>query len=115
MKHLFGLLLIGLCLVGCQKNPPCYSFTCEPDTLTMHPGETAELTLTLTPKLKKEPVPVYSTLDSLVATVSEDGMVKAVGYGETLIKVRCSFNGYSPLATCLVLVPDPEATGQDQQ
>lgn len=100
-------LMVILCMVGCQKNPPVYTYTCEPDTLTLRPGEKASLTVTLTPELKKnQPTNIFSSTDTLVATVSAEGEVTALNYGRAVVKVRCTFNGYSPLATCLVLVPD---------
>ena len=66
---------------------PCTGITLDKDTLTIARGETATLTATVEPADTTDKV-VWSSADKTIATV-ENGVVNAVGLGETTITVTC--------------------------
>lgn len=66
---------------------PCTGITLDKDTLTIARGETATLTATTLPADTTDKV-VWSSADKTIATV-ENGVVTAVGLGETTITATC--------------------------
>ncbi len=66
---------------------PCTGITLDKDTLTIARGETATLTATVEPADTTDKV-VWSSADKTIATV-ENGVVNAVGLGETTITATC--------------------------
>lgn len=77
---------------------PCTGITLDRDTLTIARGETATLTATVEPADTTDKV-VWSSKDKTIATV-KDGVVTAVGQGETTITATCG----NQTATCKVIV-----------
>ncbi len=53
---------------------------------------------------------IYRSLDSSIITVTEDGLVTAVGFGETIVEIT-TYSGVS--AYCRFIVPEPNATIQE--
>lgn len=99
MKKTILITLFGisaLILGSCTKSQPeeidnteeVVSVSLHPSELTMVPGETSQLELTVLPESIMESVtPVYSSDDESVATVSQSGLVTAVAEGSAVITV----------------------------
>lgn len=84
---------------------PCTGITLDKDTLTIARGETATLTATVEPADTTDKV-VWSSENDSIATV-ENGVVTAVGQGETTITATCG----GKTATCKVIVNKASLTG----
>ena len=85
---------------------PCTGIKLDRDTLTIARGETAKLTATVEPADTTDKV-VWSSGDDGIATV-ENGVVTAVGLGETTITATCG----GKTATCKVIVNKATLTGE---
>lgn len=85
---------------------PCTGITLDKDTLTIARGETATLTATVEPTDTTDKV-VWSSKDKTIATV-ENGVVTAVGLGETTITATCG----NQTASCKVIVNKAFLTGE---
>lgn len=85
---------------------PCTDITLNKDTLTIARGETATLTATVEPADTTDNV-AWSSADNTIATV-KDGVVTAVGQGETTITATCG----NQTATCKVIVNKATLTGE---
>ena len=84
---------------------PCTGITLDKDTLTIARGETATLTATVEPTDTTDKV-VWSSKDDNIATV-KDGVVTAVGQGETTITATCG----NQTASCKVIVTKATIAG----
>lgn len=85
---------------------PCTGITLDKGTLTIARGETATLTATVEPADTTDKV-VWSSKDDNIATV-KDGVVTAVGQGETTITATCG----NQTASCKVIVNKAFLTGK---
>ena len=85
---------------------PCTGIKLDKDTLTIACGEKATLTATVEPADTTDKV-VWSTKDDNIATV-ENGVVTAVGHGETTITATCG----NQTASCKVIVNKATLTGE---
>lgn len=85
---------------------PCTGITLDKNTLTIARGETATLTATVEPADTTDKV-VWSSKDDNIATV-KDGVVTAVGQGETTITATCG----NQTASCKVIVNKAFLTGK---
>lgn len=85
---------------------PCTGIKLDRDTLTIARGETATLTATVEPADTTDKV-VWSSADNGIATV-KDGVVTAVGQGETTITATCG----GKTATCKVIINKATLTGE---
>lgn len=85
---------------------PCTGITLDKDTLTIARGETATLTATVEPADTTDKV-VWSSADKTIATV-ENGVVNAVGLGETTITATCG----NQTASSKVIVNKAFLTGE---
>ena len=85
---------------------PCTGITLDKDTLTIACGEKATLTATVEPTDTTDKV-VWSSKDDNIATV-ENGVVTAVGHGETTITATCG----NQTASCKVIVNKAFLTGK---
>lgn len=85
---------------------PCTGIKLDRDTLTIARGETATLTATVEPANTTDTI-VWSSKDDNIATV-ENGVVTAVGHGETTITATCG----NQTATCKVIVNKATLTGE---
>lgn len=84
---------------------PCTGITLDKDTLTIARGETATLTATTLPADTTDKV-VWSSADKTIATV-ENGVVTAVGLGETTVTAACG----DKTASCKVTVTKATIAG----
>lgn len=84
---------------------PCTGIKLDRDTLTIARGETATLTATVEPAGTTDTI-VWSSKDDNIATV-KDGVVTAVGQGETTITATCG----NQTASCKVIVNKAFLTG----
>lgn len=84
---------------------PCTGITLDKDTLTIARGETATLTATVEPADTTDKV-VWSSADKTIATV-ENGVVTAVGLGETTVTAACG----DKTASCKVTVTKATIAG----
>ncbi len=84
---------------------PCTGITLDKDTLTIARGETATLTATVEPGDTTDTI-VWSSENDGIATV-ENGVVTAVGLGETTITATCG----GKTASCKVTVTKATLTG----
>lgn len=84
---------------------PCTGITLDKDTLTIASGETATLTATVEPADTTDKV-VWSSKDDNIAIV-KDGVVTAVGLGETTITAACG----DKTASCKVTVTKATIAG----
>lgn len=85
---------------------PCTGIKLDKDTLTIACGEKATLTATVEPADTTDKV-VWSSKDDNIATV-ENGVVTAVGHGETTITATCG----NQTASCKVIVNKATLTGE---
>lgn len=85
---------------------PCTGITLDKGTLTIARGETATLTATVEPADTTDKV-VWSSENDSIATV-ENGVVTAVGQGETTITATCG----NQTASCKVIVNKAFLTGK---
>ena len=83
--------------------------TISEETLTLKPGDTVALTATVEPDNADENTAMWSSSDTAVAEVDENGTVAAVGIGTATIYAQAG----NKRAACLVTVrlPDAEAEG----
>lgn len=84
---------------------PCTGITLDKDTLTIARGETATLTATVEPADTTDTIG-WSSKDDNIATV-KDGVVTAVGQGETTITAACG----DKTASCKVTVTKATIAG----
>lgn len=84
---------------------PCTGITLDKDTLTIARGETATLTATVEPADTTDTIG-WSSKDDNIATV-KDGVVTAVGQGETTITATCG----NQTASCKVIVTKATIAG----
>ena len=84
---------------------PCTGITLDRDTLTIARGSTATLTATVEPANTTNTI-VWSSADKTIATV-KDGVVTAVGLGETTITAACG----DKTASCKVTVTKATIAG----
>lgn len=84
---------------------PCTGITLDKDTLTIARGETATLTATVEPADTTDTI-VWSSENDSIATV-ENGVVTAVGLGETTITAACG----DKTASCKVTVTKATIAG----
>ena len=116
MKKLLAICaLAALLMAGCQKpedDVQVETVTVSPETLSMLPNETQELTITITPSEAAYMTVEWSTSDASVATVY-NGTVTAVASGSAVITAAVGDKS----ATCIVtvanvypalIVPTPE-------
>jgi len=74
-------------------------------SLSVSKGKTAELTATMEPADTTDSIVGWTSSDTSVATVDENGVVTAVDYGTATIEVKTS---NELTASCKVTVPEPE-------
>lgn len=90
MKKIFALVLAAamvLTLAACGK--ACEDITLSKDEITFtKEGQTKGIKVTTDPRDTSDEVE-FESADEDVATVNEDGLVRAEGPGETTITVRC--------------------------
>ena len=89
-------------------NPPVTEvtgITVSPKTNNLEIGATRQLNATVEPPEAPQEVS-YSSSDELIATVSEDGLVTAIGEGQAIITVTAGDK--SDTATVNVTEPDPD-------
>lgn len=96
-----------------QVNPPVEiihvnGVTVDPTSLSLNVGGTAQLSATVTPSDALDKSVTWISGDESVATVSSDGLVTAVGNGNTTITVRTQDGGFEKSCAVEVLTP---ATG----
>lgn len=108
MKHFFTIMLLfaTFILASCQKEKPVTHVSevaINETALTLAIGEKAALTATITPKNATNKSVTWSSSNTLVATVSENGEVSAKEAGTATITLMSGDN-QSKIATCLVTV-----------
>jgi len=85
-----------------EKVVLCQTLTLSQQRLTLHPGDTAALSYELLPAEASDRTLLWQSENEQVATVSADGLVSAVGSGETLVTARSADGAVS--AVCSVKV-----------
>ncbi len=73
--------------------------------ISLTPGESSQLTATVTPSEATDKSVIWSSANEAVATVDATGNVSAVGKGETVITATTADKGYSATCTVTVTVP----------
>lgn len=95
---LISLALLASCGPDANKpTPTVTSITLQKDAATLQPGETLELTTTVSPADAKV---TFTTDNAAIATVSEKGVVKAVAPGTATITAQAG----DKKATCTITV-----------
>ena len=84
---------------------PVTGVTLSENSLALNAGGSAQLTATVLPTNAANKNVVWTSADPAVATVSADGLVSAVGNGQTVITVTTEDGGYTD--TCTVTVTTP--------
>ena len=106
MKRSFYFLIsfaaLMMSAVGCVKDIQVEAVRVEPETLTLAPGETFSLTVTVQPE-DADYVLDFSSNNEDVATVSAEGEIAAVAEGEAVITVKAG--NFSATCTVTVLTP----------
>ena len=85
---------------------PVTSVTLNKSTLSLGSGASERLTATVRPTNATNKTLTWTTSDSSVATVSQDGTVHAVGSGTAVIRATAT-DGSGKYATCTVTVSTP--------
>ena len=75
------------------------------EELTLKKGQSQQLTATVIPENTTFPIIIWTSGDTSIATVAEDGTVTAVGAGTTSITATCG----EIYGTCSITVEDPES------
>ena len=112
-----GIFLLGMLLlaIACgQPEPapekpsqiPVRGISVSPLQLTLEPGSSERIVLTVVPEDADDPSVRWSSADKTVVTVAEDGLVTAVGPGTAGVTAVSNDGGFR--ATCFVTVPAPE-------
>lgn len=86
---------------------PVTAITISSETLALYLGESHQLTATCAPANASNTAIKWASSDESVATVTEDGLVTAVGTGTATIYASSNNN---IIATCTVTVTRPKAT-----
>ena len=84
---------------------PVTGVTLEPETATLDPGGTDQLTATVAPDDATNPAVTWSSSNESVATVDASGLVTALAGGSATITVTTTDGGFTD--TCLVTVSVP--------
>ena len=98
-KLLLALLLIPFLLVGCKKSSKTSSeqyINVEVSELTLMEDDTYQIETTI---IKTGTIVFYSSQNSNIATVNDDGLITAVKAGETTITVRGGKDSYNIFVT----------------
>ena len=74
--------------------------------VTLNPGDTAQTEYGMSPSVVSNPRIQYSTGDSSVATIDENGVITAVGVGRTKVYVRSAAHN-KVCDSCTVFVVEP--------
>lgn len=96
------------------EEPPTISVTgvvISDSTLSLEEGESETLTATVSPDDATDKTVSWSSTDSSVATVTDDGLVTAVSEGTATIKVTTNDGGFT--AQCVVTVTEPTGVPGD--
>ena len=92
--------------VNAPQTKPVTNVTLEPNTLTLEVGKSETLTAKVEPSDATNQNVTWESNKTDVATVEQDGTVKAVGTGEATIKVTAQ-DGSGQYAECKVTVSAP--------
>ena len=84
---------------------PTSGVTVTPESVSLNTGQTHQLTATVSPATASNKSVTWSTSRGNVATVSNTGLVTAVGNGTATITARTASGGYTD--TCTVTVSTP--------
>ena len=88
---------------------PVSSITLSSNTLSLFVGKTSQLTASVSPSTATNKSVTWSTSNSSIATVSAEGVVKAVGEGKAAITATAK-DGSGIKASCTVTVTVPVST-----
>ena len=94
--------------IGCFVRPiygeiiHAESVTLNKSSLSIMPGDSEQLTATITPVLSTNPSVIWSSSNEHIATVNDDGVVSAIALGTAIITVKTIDGGHS--SSCLVNV-----------
>lgn len=103
-KSIFAALLAaGVCIAGCDKTIPVESVALDKTEHTMAVGESFTLSATISPADADNPAVVWSSSNPSVATVDDNGTVKALVAGETTVKA--AVDGKTAACAVTVIVP----------
>ena len=102
--HFFGLLFMAW-LIGCQKedDPSVNSIELDNTSLSMTINSTHQFSVTHEPSNLETPVYRWTTSNSNIVTVNDEGLITAISLGEAVITVSILENN-SISATCNVTV-----------
>ena len=101
--YLFALLFTAsFIFTACDRDEPVTSVSLDHSTLTLIVGETEVLIATVTPKNADDKTVMWTSSNSNVASVDENGVITAVSIGTTTITARAG----SQTAACIVNVKD---------
>ena len=109
IKKYLAIVLIAFALCACKKTPedtivPVASVTLSQSEAEMEIGETVQLQAQISPSNATEKEVMWGSSKQSVATVSDAGLVTAVGEGSA--KITATAGGKT--ATCVVTVTKPE-------
>ena len=114
IRKIFAFVVVVLALCACKQTPvdnyiPLTSVSLNQTEEEMLVGETLQLKVLLTPSNATEQDVMWGTNKRMVATVSETGLVTAVGEGTAIITVTASGD---KKATCTITVLKPRVEVQ---
>lgn len=114
MKRVLSLLF-AICiivLVSCQgpenvvSNVPVSSIRLSLTSIELYPGETAQLTATVLPANASDKTVKWTTSESSIATTDDNGLITAIGVGNTVITASAGKKS----ASCTVSIrPHPDS------
>ncbi len=90
---------------GNGSNVPVTGVSVSPGTASLEPGETQQLTATVTPSGATNPGVSWSTNNATVATVNSSGLVTAQSAGNATITVTTTDGGYTASSNITVTNP----------
>jgi len=113
MKKLFYLLTTAVLLIGtfttCNKDVSVTGVKLDETSLNLGVGETKMLTATVLPEKATNKTVVFTSSNSVVATVLPNGLVTGITKGEATIVVTTADGNFT--ANCKVIVGDVAVTG----
>ena len=100
-KRLLIVILLLCQLVSCKKDIDVASVTVDKTLAVLEVGQTCQLSAQVQPADATDPTVMWTSDNPSVATITDDGLVTAVGAGEANITAAAGLFTSSCTVTCL--------------
>ncbi len=107
LKTMLGALVLLFAFTGCHKDPELQSITLKPTAITLSPNESVRLAVIIEPAELDGKIEVkWTSSDESVATVSDNGTIKAIASGKANITATATTKSGDFKGVCEVTVKD---------